>query len=183
VEKGAATRQAIVGTALGHATQHGLASVTFGVLADELQMSKSGLFAHFKAKEALQFAVLEEAGSRFHRRVIAPALTQPDGRGRLANLFANYLDWMGDGCVYSTVAQEVEKLPTGVADAFRDGQRRWQRTIDDLARDAVGPQRAPDLALQFVGLSLAYQQAIRVFGDDSVRQRVDDAFQRAMETT
>src|SRR4051794_26154829 len=118
MEKGTATRQAIVGTALDHAARHGLASVTFGVLADELQMSKSGLFAHFKAKEALQLAVLEEAGTRFRRRVIAPALTRPDGHGRLSHLFTNYLDWMGDGCVYSTVAQEIDKLPAGVADAF-----------------------------------------------------------------
>jgi AcrR family transcriptional regulator len=182
MEKGTATRQTIVSTALGHAARHGLASVTFGVLADELRMSKSGLFAHFRAKEALQLAVLEEAGTQFHRRVIAPALTQRDGRDRLAHLFTNYLDWMRDGCVYSTVAQEIDKLPTGVADAFRDGQRRWQRTIDDLARDAVGTRHAADLALQFVGLSLAYQQAMRVFGDDSVRLRVAEAFQRAMET-
>jgi hypothetical protein len=70
-----------------------------------------------------------------------------------------------------------------VADAFRDGQRRWQQTIEKLARDAVGAQRAPDVALQFVGLSLAFQQTMRVFGDDSVRQRVAEAFQRAMEMT
>jgi len=183
VDKGTATRQAIVGTALSHAAHHGLASVTFGVLADELGMSKSGLFAHFKAKEALQLAVLDEAGARFHRRVIAPALTQQHGRERLARLFTNYLDWMCDGCVYSTVAQEIDKLPAGVADAFRDGQRRWQQTIEKLARDAVGPLRAPDVALQFVGLSLAFQQTMRVFGDDSVRQRVAEAFQRAMEMT
>jgi AcrR family transcriptional regulator len=183
VDKGTATRQTIVGTALGYAARHGLASVTFGALAEELRMSKSGLFAHFKAKEALQRAVLDEAGTRFHRRVIAPALTRPPGRERLASLFANYLDWMGDGCVYSTVAQEIDKLPEGVAGAFREGQRRWQRTIEDLARDAAGPQRAPDLALQFVGLSLAFQQAMKVFGDDGVRRRVAEAFQRAMETT
>lgn len=181
MDKGTATRQAIVDAALSHAARHGLASVTFGALADELQMSKSGLFAHFKAKEALQLAVLDEAGTRFHHRVIAPAQAQRQPRQRLARLFSNYLDWINDGCVYSTVAQEIDKLPAGVADAFRDGQRRWQRTIDNLARDAVGPQHAADLALQFVGLSLAFQQAMRVFGDHSVRPRVSTAFQRAME--
>lgn len=181
--KGTATRQTIVSAALTHAARHGLAGVTFGVLADQLQMSKSGLFAHFTAKAALQCAVLDEAGTRFRSRVVEPALAQRDGRERLARLFTNYLDWMRDGCVYSTVAQEIDKLPDDVADAFRDGQRRWQRTIEDLARDAVGPQRAPDLALQFVGLSLAFQQATRVFGDDSARERVAEAFQRAMEMT
>ena len=183
MDKGTATRKTIVDTALSHAARHGLASVTFGVLADELRMSKSGLFAHFKAKEALQLAVLEEAGARFRRRVIAPALTQPPGRERLASLFTHYLDWMGEGCVYSTVAQEIDKLPAGVADAFREGQQRWQQTIEELARDAIGPQCAPDVALQFVGLSLAFQQSMKVFGDDTVRQRVAEAFQRAMEMT
>ena len=40
-----------------------------GRLAEELDMSKSGLFAHFKSKEQLQLQVLEEARQRHARRV------------------------------------------------------------------------------------------------------------------
>ena len=37
-------------------------------------MSKSGLFAHFASKEALQIAVIDEASSRFVEEMVAPAL-------------------------------------------------------------------------------------------------------------
>ena len=76
------------------------------------------------SKEALQLAVLEEAGARFRQRVLTPALARPAGRERLLALFARYVDWMGDGCVYSTIAQEIGKLPEPVERAFRDGQRQ-----------------------------------------------------------
>jgi len=35
----------------------GLEALTVGQLADELDMSKSGLFAHFRSKEALQLVL------------------------------------------------------------------------------------------------------------------------------
>jgi hypothetical protein len=126
--------------------------------------------------------VLEQAGVRFRQRVVTPALSRPAGRERLVALFTRYLDWMRDGCVYSTVAQEIDKLPESVGEAFRDGQRRWRQTIVGLATETVGPQWAAEAALQFVGLALAYQQAVKVFGDTGARRRVVKAFERSLET-
>src|SRR6185369_16419889 len=136
--KGAATRSAIVEEALRQTGRDGLAGLSFGGLADALRLSKSGLFAHFKSKEALQLAVLDEAGVRFRERVLAPALARPAGRPRLLALFGRYLDWMGEGCVYSAIAQEIGSLPAPVEEAFRDGQRQWQQTIARVAADHVG---------------------------------------------
>jgi len=90
--------------------------------------------------------------------------------------------WVRDGCGYSTVAQEMDKLPEPVQAAFRDGQRQWQQTIGRLASDAVGPKAAPDVVLQFVGLALAYQQSVKVFQDTGARRRVLKAFERTLET-
>lgn len=176
--KGAATRESVVDEALRQATTHGLAGLSFGGLADELGRSKSGLFAHFKGKEALQLAVLEAAGVQFGERVLAPALAQPAGATRLLALFRRYLDWMSGGCLYSTVAQELDQLPEPVAAAFRDGQRQWQRTITRVATDAVGVGGAGDIALEFVGLALAFQQAVKVFHEPGARRRVVQAFER-----
>src|SRR5262245_61807868 len=52
--KGEQTREAILAHALGLATRIGFEGLTIGRLADDLRMSKSGLFAHFRSKEALQ---------------------------------------------------------------------------------------------------------------------------------
>jgi AcrR family transcriptional regulator len=182
MDKGANTRETIVAEALRQATTAGLEGLSFGALADGLGLSKSGLFAHFKAKESLQLAILEQAGAQFRDLVVAPALTRPRGRPQLVALFSRYLDWMSDGCLYSTVAQEMDKLPEPVRVAFREGQRQWQQTIARLATDAVGPRWSPEVVLQFVGLALAYQQTVKVFQDTGARRRVLKAFTRTLET-
>ena len=61
VGKGEITRQAILDRATAVASTAGLEGLTIGKLAGELELSKSGLFAHFGSKESLQVAVLENA--------------------------------------------------------------------------------------------------------------------------
>ena len=49
--KGDLTRAAIVEAALLAASRGGLEGLTIGTLADSMQMSKSGVFAHFGSRE------------------------------------------------------------------------------------------------------------------------------------
>ena len=67
--KGARTREAILGHALALATRIGVEGVTIGRLAEDLKMSKSGLFAHFKSKEALQIEMLRMRYAGLHERM------------------------------------------------------------------------------------------------------------------
>jgi AcrR family transcriptional regulator len=184
MSKGASTREAIVGEASRQALRVGLEGLSLGVLADRLGLSKSGLFAHFKSKEALQLAVLDAAASRFTDQVVRPALSRPSGRDRLEALFDQYLDWMTDGCLFSVVAQEVDKLPAAVATAFVDGQARWRDTVARVAADVVRPGVDPgEVAFAFGGLALAYQQSVKVFHDADARGRALGAFTRSLEAT
>src|SRR2546427_9950441 len=84
--KGEQTREAILTHALGLATRIGFEGLTIGRLAEDLHMSKSGLFAHFRSKEALQVAALRRAEGLMVDAVGRPALTaprgEPRGRGR-----------------------------------------------------------------------------------------------------
>ena len=75
------------------ASRVGLEGLTIGVLADELELSKSGLFAHFKSKEALQLQVLEFGIARFVETVVKPALAAPRGEKRVRALFEHWLEW------------------------------------------------------------------------------------------
>ena len=77
--KGQQTRETIVGTALEVASVAGLDGLSIGDLAARLGLSKSGLFAHFGSKEALQRAVLDAAVARFVTSVVDPALRRPAG--------------------------------------------------------------------------------------------------------
>jgi hypothetical protein len=46
--------------------------VAIGKLAEDLDLSKSGLFAHFHSKEAMLLGVLEVARAQFVDRVVKP---------------------------------------------------------------------------------------------------------------
>src|SRR5437870_4325627 len=100
MSKGEQTRQQIVDRALALASQVGLENVTLGVLAAALELSKSGLFAHFRSKEALQLRVLQEAVDRFVVQVVTPALAKPRGAPRVRALFERYLRWGEAGCLF-----------------------------------------------------------------------------------
>ena len=92
------------------------------------------------------------------------------------------MDWMGDGCAYSTIAQEIGKLPEPVERAFRDGQRQWQQTISDVAAAFVSPRWRAEVTLHFVGLALAYQQAVKVFAETGTRRRIIGTFEQTLRT-
>ena len=59
--KGAETRAAILERAVDLASAEGLEGLTIGRLAAEMEMSKSGLFAHFGSKQELQLATVDAA--------------------------------------------------------------------------------------------------------------------------
>ena len=71
--RGEQTRDAILETALQVASRVGLGGLTIGTLSEELDLSKSGLFAHFGSKESLLLRTLEYAEERFIETVVNPA--------------------------------------------------------------------------------------------------------------
>ena len=185
--KGAATRKHIVGTALAQARQVGLESVTLGTLADELKLSKSGLFAHFRSKQALQLAVLEQATERFIARVVRPALAAPRGEPRLAAVVSGWIQWFRDedparGCVFLSLASEYDDRPGPVRDAVVRSQREWLDFLAGAARLAIaaGHFRADldptQFAFEFVGIGMTLQYAAKLVGDPAAETRARAAF-------
>ena len=70
--KGQKTREEIVSRALQKAAMDGLGAISIGVLAKELGMSKSGLFAHFGSKENLEAAIVERARDVLSEHIVDP---------------------------------------------------------------------------------------------------------------
>ena len=82
--RGDRTRRAILRAAVNIASVEGLEGLSIGRLATELNMSKSGLFAHFGSKEELQISTVRAAAAIFvHRVDRAPRRrsTSPGSRG------------------------------------------------------------------------------------------------------
>ncbi len=92
VSKGQKTRAAIVARALRIASAEGLTALTIGRLAQELGMSKSGLFAHFRSKQALELATVEGAAASFAGHVVLAAKSSRMGLDTLWNLCDFWLE-------------------------------------------------------------------------------------------
>ncbi len=89
--RGLRTREAILARAVDIASVQGLEGLTVGSLAEQLRMSKSGLFAHFGSKQDLQLATIEAARMIFIKKVTRPALAAPKGMPRLWGLVEQWL--------------------------------------------------------------------------------------------
>jgi AcrR family transcriptional regulator len=188
MRKGELTRHAILEHAAGLASQIGLEALTIGRLADALSLSKSGLFAHFKAKEALQVQVLDFAASRFVDAVVRPALAAPRGEPRLRALFDRWLAWpaasgMPGGCVFTSAAAEYDDRPGPVRDRLVQLQRDWLETLATAARTAIAEGHfRPDIdpeqfAHDLHGVMLAHHHADRLLADGRATARARTAFE------
>jgi AcrR family transcriptional regulator len=135
MRKGEETREAILERALTLASRVGLDGLTIGGLADELQLSKSGLFAHFRSKEALIVQLLERAAERFKQVVILPALAAPRGEPRVRALFERWTTWgeRPGGCFFVGAGAELDDRPGPPRDALVRACKDW---VDELAKAA-----------------------------------------------
>src|SRR5690349_5887738 len=109
---GERSRTAILDKAARLATVEGIGGLSLSRLADEVGMSKSGLFAHFGSKEELQLATIETADEIFKEKVLDPAESASSGIERLRLLVNGYLDYVEaktfpGGCFFATVMVEV----------------------------------------------------------------------------
>ncbi len=185
--KGEQTRFMIVDQALALASVEGLAALSIGELAKTTGLSKSGLFAHFGSKQALQQAVLEQMVHRFTERVVASALTPGDGIARLRKLFENYLSWAGKdqpaGCPLQASSAELDDQPGPLRDYLCEQQNEWLDLIARIADKAVRQgDFKPDLdtaqfAFAFHSILLGYNFANRMLRDPKAGQRAGLAFE------
>ncbi|HEU4885423.1 MAG TPA: TetR/AcrR family transcriptional regulator [Longimicrobium sp.] len=187
MSKGAATRDRIIESALRTASVEGLEGISLGRLAADVGMSKSGLFAHFASKEALQLDVLEAASARFVDVVVQPAMQEPRGEPRVRSMFEHWLVWerhesLPGGCVFMHAAAELDDRPGPARDALVHWQQQWLDVLAKAARIAIdaGHFRAdldPALfAFQQLSLVLGYYHARRLLNDAHAEAHVRTAF-------
>ncbi len=190
--KGADTRQLILDRAAQLASQVGLEGLTIGRLAGALDLSKSGLFAHFRSKEALQLEVLEHAAARFVEAVVKPALAAPRGLPRLRAIFEHWRRWpersaLPGGCFFVQAAAELDDRPGPPRDLLVRQQKDWLDLIANVARSAVSEghlRRDLDpeaFAFELWGVMLAWHHATRLLGDARADARARDAFEALLD--
>jgi len=188
MEKLQTTRTLIIDTALVQSAKVGLEGVSLGGIATAIGMSKSGLFAHFKSKEALQLAVLEEAISRFRATVILPALNNSQGLVRLKAYYENYLDWIAGtnakcACPFTTFVQEYDDRPGAIRTLLVKSQKIWRDMLADAARDAIEEGEMSEgitpeqISFELIGAALSYQVSLNLLKSKASRPQAISAFE------
>jgi AcrR family transcriptional regulator len=140
--RGIRTRRAILDHAAKVGSAEGLEAVSLQRLADDLGMSKSGLFAHFGSKEELHLATIEAAAQTFTDEVIRPALDVPRGVGRvwaLCNAWLSYVERgvFPGGCFFWAVAEEFDsRKPGPVRDSVLEKKAYWSYSLARATKEA-----------------------------------------------
>ena len=169
--RGEQTRHKILARAVKIAAREGLGVLTIGRLAKELHLSKSGLFAHFQSKGALELATLETAREIFGEAVLQPAQASRAGIARLWNLCDLWLQHIEErifpGAYFFTGAFfEYADRPGPVAQAIAGIAKQWFNALRKEVEEAqeqgeINPhsdakQLAWELHGQLVGFHWAY---------------------------
>lgn len=188
------TRGSILEAALASASTVGLTGLSIGLLARQVGMSKSGLFAHFESKENLQLEVLRAGAEHFIEVVIAPALREPRGEPRVRALFGNWFAWstastLPGGCIFVAAASEFDDQPGAVRDYLASTQRDWLATLAQAARIAVeeGHFRRELEVEQFAhdlySIILAYHHFSRLLRVSDARERALRSFEQLIDAS
>ena len=177
LERGEQTRRLILRRAADIASVEGLEGLSIGRLSTELEISKSGVFAHFGSKEELQLATVGAARKVFTAEVVEPAFRQPAGLPRLRALCEGWLAYserrtFPGGCFFAAVQPEFSSRPGRVHDAVAEAGTRWTDLIRDQAEKSDLEGDPAQVAFEVI----AFMEAANV---QAILHNTPDAYDRA----
>lgn len=187
-------REAILATAARLATVDGIDGLSIGRLAEELGMSKSGLYAHFGSKRDLQLATIDTAREIFIEVVVLPGAAAPRGLERLRALCLNFLDHIDQGvfpggCFFAAVAAEVAARPGEVRDRIAREQLDWIALLERLVTESrdlgqlTSDTDPAQLAFELNALVIAANTAFVLHADPAGLQRARAGVERLLRDT
>lgn len=186
------TRERILRHGLALMSQAGLAGVTLGQLAEQVGMSKSGVFAHFRSKEDVQIGLLDHMAQIATAYVVHPALSVAEGLPRLEALVYNWLGWakragLPGGCPVAAGMFELDDVEGPVRDKILAMEGEWRGLLKQLVRQAIahGHLGAELDVDQFVwelcGIYLSHHAAHRFLRAADADDRAQTAFLALLE--
>jgi AcrR family transcriptional regulator len=185
------TKRAILEKALEMASHLSLETITIGGLAKELNMSKSGLFAHFQSKENLQLEILNYAGQNFTEEVIKPALKVERGIPRIKAIVSNWIKWgskTSGGCIFVDATTEFNNRRGNIQNVLFAQQKQWVNVLKRIGESAIkSGDINPDsdceqFAYDLYSLVLGYYYYDQLLHDPKIKQRHEKALDQILKT-
>ena len=183
----------ILDQAVAIASEVGFTGLTIGQLAEHTGLSKSGLFAHFKSKEALQLETFQWARERFDDVVIRPTLAAPAvSRGSGACSIGGSTG-RPEPCraavsssprrSSSTTSQERRGTPW--CESSRTGRSSLRRSCADGGDRGRLPRGARHRAagVHVQGLMLGYHHAARLMHDPKALEHTRQALDQLLDAS
>ncbi len=188
----AKSRERILHQGLALMSRAGLGGVTIGILAEQVGMSKSGVFAHFRSKDDVQIGLLDHMAEFAGSFVIEPALAEPEGLPRLEALVRNWLGWAGraglpGGCPVAAGMFELDDVEGPVRDKVAAMEAVWRGLLSSLVARSVelGHLNAGLDVDQFVwelcGIYLSHHAAQRFLRQPDADARAWTAFRALLD--
>ena len=187
-QTGRATRDRILDAGLDLLSASGFAGVTIGVLANHVGMSKSGLFAHFKSKEDIDIALLEQMVEVAHKNVVVPAMRAQQGLSRLTALVDNWFGWstkagLLGGCPAAAGMFELDDVEGPVREKLLELEKQWNEMLKQFIAESIATgDLRQDLDIdQFIwelmGFYLNHHASRRFMRNRDANMRARKAFQ------
>ena len=187
-QTGRATRDRILDTGLNLLSTSGFAGVTIGILASQVGMSKSGLFAHFKSKEEIDIALLEQMAEVAYKSVVVPAMRSPQGLPRLMALIENWFGWstkagLVGGCPAAAGMFELDDVEGPVREKLLELEKQWNEILQQFIAESIATgDLRKDLDIdQFIwelmGFYLNHHASRRFMRTRDANMRAKKAFQ------
>jgi AcrR family transcriptional regulator len=148
VEAARNTRDKILRKAADLASVEGLAAISIGRLATDLDMSKSGVIGHFGSMEELQLATIDLGSEIFRSLVWDPTLSEPRGRPRLLAVCDTWSAYSANppypgGCLIATASMEFAGQDGKVHERLAEYLNLWHRTLASEVSYAIEHSQLP----------------------------------------
>lgn len=183
------TRQRIRQAGVALLSADGLSGVSLGTLAERAQMSKSGLFAHYRSKDELQIDLLLASTEIAARVVVVPAMNAGPGLPRLEAIFGLWCGWsqragLPGGCPIAAALFELDDLSGPVRQTVVDLEARWRGVLAGFVQGAISEGHLPEaldveqVVWEMTGIYLAHHAAMRLVRASDADDRAQTAFSR-----
>jgi len=184
---GGDVRSRILEAAARRFVASGYHGISMREIADDAGLSKPALYYHFRDKESLFLAILEDAVERL-ASLLDACEAEPTCRARLGVLLEGLFDWSPERrAVIRLASQEITHLDPAVRGDFI---HRYHAAFVDRIRDFIGqgvesgelrevdPGRAAWLLL---GMIYPFMLSVRSSGAEGPERLVLDVFFRGLE--